>query len=291
MAGRHAIRRDDVANNEGAAGGRAVTGTIADGGAVVDRDAVSSGSGVARPDGVAPDSTSSTFPATSDSSASPKRLRHPRFSQLRNLQNPQSEQPSQSQRSLSTRGQHPQRSQKGQRSRFSLLNFAPVRAFLRVAEVVVVVAAVGIIVSTFFISVLEIRGTSMEPTLHEGDLVVTNHSSKFATGDMMAFYYNNRVLLKRVIGFPGDWVDIKPDGTVYVNDVKLHEDYVQGLSLGETDIVFPYQVPENRYFVLGDHRNVSIDSRSEAVGTVSEEQIVGRVLLRVWPLTALGPVG
>lgn len=177
------------------------------------------------------------------------------------------------------------------RPRFSLRNFPLVRAFLRVAEVVVVVAAVGIIVSTFFISVLQIRGTSMAPTLREGDLVVTNHSNRFATGDMVAFYYNNRVLLKRVIGFPGDWVDIKPDGTVYVNDVQLHEDYVQGLSFGETDIVFPYQVPENRYFVLGDHRNVSIDSRSEALGTVSEEQIVGKVLMRVWPLTAFGPVG
>ena len=129
----------------------------------------------------------------------------------------------------------------------------------------------------------------MEPTLREGDLVVANHSSEFSTGDIMAFYYNNKVLMKRVIGNPGDWVDIR-DGKVFVNDEPLDEKYVQGVDTGQSDMKFPYQVPENRYFVLGDHRNVSVDSRSEAIGTVSEEQRIGRAMFIVWPLPRVGKI-
>lgn len=163
------------------------------------------------------------------------------------------------------------------------------RFLLRAFEVIVVVAAVSVLISTFFISVLQIRGTSMEPTLREGDLVVANHSSEFSTGDIMAFYYNNKVLMKRVIGNPGDWVDIR-DGKVFVNDEPLDEKYVQGVDTGQSDMKFPYQVPENRYFVLGDHRNVSVDSRSEAIGTVSEEQRIGRAMFIVWPLPRVGKI-
>lgn len=158
------------------------------------------------------------------------------------------------------------------------------RFAFRALEVIVVVAAVCILISTFFISVLQIRGSSMEPTFKDGDLVVANHSTDFQRGDVMAFYYNNKVLLKRVIGLPGDWVDIRDDGTVLVNNKKLHEDYVQGISLAGDDMDFPYQVPENRFFVLGDHRNVSVDSRSGVLGTVSDEQVLGKALFTIWPL-------
>ena len=155
-----------------------------------------------------------------------------------------------------------------------------------VLEVAVVTAAVGILISTFFLSVLQIRGTSMEPTFHDGDLAVTTHSKSLETGDIVAFYYNNKVLLKRVVGFPGDWIDFAEDGRVIVNGEKLDESYV--LDPGEGGnvyITFPYQVPEGRYFVLGDHRSTSIDSRSEHLGTVAEDQVLGTVKAVVWPLT------
>lgn len=130
----------------------------------------------------------------------------------------------------------------------------------------------------------------MTPTLHDGDLVVASRHSSFHSGDIIAFYYNNKVLLKRVIGQPGDWIDMREDGTIVVNKKPLRENYVKGSKIGKTDIKFPYQVPEHRYFVLGDHRSISVDSRTKAIGTVSQDQIVGKALLIVWPLTNFGGV-
>lgn len=164
------------------------------------------------------------------------------------------------------------------------------RLLVRIAEVIIVVSAVGILVATFFMSVLQIRGESMTPTLRDGDLVVASRHSSFASGDIIAFYYNNKVLLKRVIGQPGDWIDMREDGTIVVNKKPLRENYVKGSKIGKTDIKFPYQVPEHRYFVLGDHRSISVDSRTKAIGTVSEDQIVGKAMLIVWPLTNFGGV-
>lgn len=164
------------------------------------------------------------------------------------------------------------------------------RLLVRIAEVIIVVSAIGILVATFFMSVLQIRGESMTPTLHDGDLVVASRHSSFQSGDIIAFYYNNKVLLKRVIGQPGDWIDMREDGTIVVNKKPLRENYVKGSKIGKTDIKFPYQVPEHRYFVLGDHRSVSVDSRTKAIGTVSQDQIVGKALLIVWPLTNFGGV-
>lgn len=164
------------------------------------------------------------------------------------------------------------------------------RLLVRVAEVIIVVSAIGILVATFFMSVLQIRGESMTPTLHDGDLVVASRHSSFQSGDIIAFYYNNKVLLKRVIGQPGDWIDMREDGTIVVNKKPLRENYVKGSKIGKTDIKFPYQVPEHRYFVLGDHRSISVDSRTKAIGTVSEDQVVGKAMLIVWPLTNFGGV-
>ncbi|MCD8022016.1 MAG: signal peptidase I [Lachnospiraceae bacterium] len=147
----------------------------------------------------------------------------------------------------------------------------------------VVVAAVAVLLATMFLPVLQVSGTSMEPTLSDGDIILLVKNGKFETGDLVGFYYQNKLLLKRVIGGPGDIIDIDDDGNVTVNGELLDEPYVTDKSLGETDITYPYQVPESRYFVMGDNRATSIDSRSSAIGCIEADQIVGKVIIRVWP--------
>ena len=154
----------------------------------------------------------------------------------------------------------------------------------------ITVAAVAILVATLWLPVLQIYGSSMTPALQEGEIILSVKNSEFETGDIVAFYYNNKILIKRIICGPGDWIDIDEDGTVYVNEVRLDEPYLAEKALGECDISLPYQVPEGRWFVMGDHRSTSVDSRSTAVGCVSEEQIVGKIIFRVWPFTRLGAV-
>ncbi len=154
----------------------------------------------------------------------------------------------------------------------------------------IVVAAIAVLVATLVLPVLQVSGSSMEPTLEDNDVIVLWNGSSFNTGDLVGFYYQNKLLLKRVIAGPGDWVDIDEDGYVYVNDELLDEPYVNNRSLGETDLTYPYQVPESRYFVMGDNRTTSIDSRSSAIGCIEADQIVGKVFLRVWPLNHLSVI-
>lgn len=155
----------------------------------------------------------------------------------------------------------------------------------------ITVAAVTVLISTLFLQVLQIYGSSMTPTLYEGNIVVSVKGSGFERGDIISFYYNNKILVKRAIAFEGDFVDFDKDGNLYVNNKKLDEPYVSDKSLGECDIELPYQVPSGKIFVLGDHRATSVDSRSTVMGCVSEEQIVGKIWLRVWPLDLFGGVG
>ena len=157
-------------------------------------------------------------------------------------------------------------------------------------NILIVVAAVAILVAMLFLPVLRIYGQSMNTTLNSGELVVSIKGAKFETGDIVAFYYNNNILVKRVMANPGDWVDIDLNGDVYVNQQLIDEPYVEEKAFGEPDIDFPYQVPDDRVFVLGDNRDVSVDSRYKSVGCVSSEQMVGKIVFRVWPLTKLGPV-
>lgn len=148
----------------------------------------------------------------------------------------------------------------------------------------IVVAAIAVLVSMLFLPVLRVTGMSMTPTLQNDELVVCRKRGTFQSGDIIAFYFNNKILLKRVIGVAGDIIDIDDSGTVYVNGEALEEPYLNEKALGECDIELPYQVPDERVFVMGDHRSTSVDSRSTAVGCVAEEAVVGKVILRVWPV-------
>lgn len=154
----------------------------------------------------------------------------------------------------------------------------------------IIVAAVSVLVATLLLPVLQIYGTSMNPNLSQGDIVFSVKTKDFKTGDIIAFYYNNRVLVKRVIGLPGDVVEIKDNGDVYVNSVLLEEPYLAQKDCGSTDLEYPYTVPQNSYFVLGDHRDSSVDSRNSVIGCVKQEEIIGRILFRVWPPESVGGV-
>ncbi|MBQ8503565.1 MAG: signal peptidase I [Clostridia bacterium] len=152
----------------------------------------------------------------------------------------------------------------------------------------IAVAAVAVLVATLWMPVLQIYGSSMTPSLEDGEIVVSTKSTDFTSGEIIAFYYNNNVLIKRVIATSGQWVNIKEDGSVYVDGEPLNEPYVSEMALGDCDIELPYQVPENKIFVMGDHRSVSVDSRNSVIGCVSEEQIVGKIVFRVWPMEKFG---
>lgn len=154
----------------------------------------------------------------------------------------------------------------------------------------ITVAAAAVLVATLFMPVLRIYGMSMTPSLTEGNIVITFKTTDFEQGDVVSFYYNNKILVKRVIAFPGDWVNIDKQGNIYVNEKLLDEPYIKDKAFGECDIELPYQVPDEKLFVCGDHRSTSVDSRSTTVGCVSEEQLVGRIMFKVWPLNEIGAI-
>jgi len=153
--------------------------------------------------------------------------------------------------------------------------------------VLTIVAAVAVLIATLVLPVLQIEGTSMEPTLVNGDVVLLTKTTSFDRGELCGFSWNNKLLIKRVIGIPGDWIEIDTDGTVYLNGEELDEPYAEQLSVGECDLEFPFQVPQEQYFVLGDMRESSIDSRNTLIGCVAKDQIVGKVFFRIWPFKTI----
>ena len=153
--------------------------------------------------------------------------------------------------------------------------------------VLTIVAAVAVLIATLLLPVLQIEGTSMEPTLSGGDIVLLMKTTRFEHGELCGFTWNNKLLIKRVIGLPGDWIEIDTDGTIYLNGEKLDEPYVQQKAFGECDLEFPFQVPQEQYFVVGDMRESSIDSRNTLIGCIPKDQIVGKVFFRVWPFKSI----
>lgn len=161
---------------------------------------------------------------------------------------------------------------------------------LSTVSALVIVAAIAVLVSMLALPVLQVVGESMTPSIYEGEIVVAPKGTAFQKGDVIAFYYNNKILVKRVIANAGEWVNIDADGNVFINDVPLDEPYVSEKAFGDCNITLPYQVPDGKIFVMGDHRATSSDSRNTAVGCVAQEQVVGRVVLRVWPLNKISVI-
>ena len=154
----------------------------------------------------------------------------------------------------------------------------------------IVVAAIAVLIATLMLPVLQIQGSSMEPTLNDEEIVVLIKTTRLKRGQLCCFSYQNKLLIKRIIGVPGDTVHINEEGYVFVNEEPLDEPYILDRALGECDVEFPMHVTENHYFILGDHRSTSIDSRSSAVGLVDTEQVVGKIFFRIWPFEAMGSI-
>ena len=164
------------------------------------------------------------------------------------------------------------------------------RTLRSTVAILIVVAALAVLAATLWMPVLRVYGSSMAPTLHNGEILISVKTKDFSSGDIIAFYHGNKLLIKRYIAGPSDYVNVDEDGNVSVNGMLLDEPYLAEKAYGEADIEFPYQVPDQRYFVMGDNRSVSIDSRSSIVGCIAGDQIVGKVVFRVWPLSAFGPL-
>ena len=156
--------------------------------------------------------------------------------------------------------------------------------------VLIVVAAIAVLITTLFLPILQISGDSMSPTLEHDEIVVLWKTKDFKRGDLIGFYYQGKILLKRVIALPEDEVAIDAEGNVYVNQELLEEPYVSDKGLGDCDLAFPYKVPGTGYFVMGDRRSNSVDSRNSIIGAISREDIIGKVFLRVWPFSRIGLV-
>lgn len=165
------------------------------------------------------------------------------------------------------------------------------RTLLSTAFTLVVVAAITVLIAMLWLPILEMYGTSMSPTLEEGDIVLSISTKEIERGQVVAFYYGNKLLVKRCIALPGETVSIDKDGNVFINGEYLDEPYAAEKTLGDCDLDFPFEVPQESYFVIGDHRATSLDSRNSVVGCIEFDSVVGRVFFRIWPLNHIGRIG
>lgn len=159
-----------------------------------------------------------------------------------------------------------------------------------IAAVLIVAAAVTALIATRLFILIQINGNSMEPTMAEGEVIFIHQTKEVEVGDIIGFYYGGRILLKRAIGSEGDQINIDVDGNVYVNGKMLEESYLAEKSQGKCDLDFPFEVPEGMFFVLGDNRSVSVDSRIRSIGCVDRDQIVGKAVFRAWPIDRMGSI-
>ena len=185
---------------------------------------------------------------------------------------------------------HPTSEQLEKELKRELYKVKLIRTLRSTVFILVTAAAAAVLVAMLWMPVLQIYGASMTPTLREGETVVSLKGMEYDTGDVIAFYYGNKLLVKRYIAGPGSWVDIQEDGTISVDGKILEEPYVQNKALGNCDLTLPYQVPEGKYFLVGDHRETSVDSRHSSVGCIAEENIVGKIVYRIWPLDSIGKI-
>lgn len=165
-----------------------------------------------------------------------------------------------------------------------------IKVLMSTVYTLIIVASIAALIATLIMPVLQISGSSMNPTLSEGEIILSIKTNSLKSEDIIAFYHGNKILVKRVIATSGEWINITEDGNVYVNNILLEEPYVEKKYLGDIDIEFPYQVPESTYFVLGDDREKSVDSRNSVIGTIKQDDIIGKVIFRVWPIKKLGTI-
>ena len=154
----------------------------------------------------------------------------------------------------------------------------------------IIIASISALIGTLIMPVLEVNNTTMKPLLENNEIVLSLKTKKLKQGDIIAFYQGNKILIKRVVAVPGNYISIDEEGNIYVDGEVLNEPYVTNKQKGETNIEFPYQVPESEYFVLSDERDKTNDSRNEDIGLIKKDNVIGKVIFRVWPLKKLGAI-
>ncbi len=161
------------------------------------------------------------------------------------------------------------------------------KAALKIVLVVIITVSLLLNLFTFIMPVVKYYGSSMSPTLEDGQILIVSKVSEIGNGDIIAFYYNNKVLVRRVVATENQQISVDIFGTVTVDGEELVEPYIGNKTLGQCNLDFPYNVPSGSLFVLGDNREVAMDSRLEEIGTVTEDRLIGKIVFSINPFGAI----